>query len=415
MRYSFGVACTVLSVLFGTSSLVAQSLPAAEYGSIDKPLIGSLRPGFLQDLRRATNDIGRGFALIASIENPAIDRIDRIVGRVDILYERDGAAVESNFCTATAIRDLLVTARHCIPGPPPERAARAKFTTKYYYDGQSKDDRTEIVLDGNNVHKTDLDFVAITFGKTVIEDVPPLFYRAPIQDETVLLVSHPLGQGKRLSVGQCKVLYVNPPPMNNFVHTCATLEGSSGALLFGKSDGSILGMHVQGFETGNAINIVDIVAHSPELSTRLIPAGPPKEVDTSGWPLTEADFVRYIGAALRSRSPAVVFDSILSESTPSRGIAGLSLYRISVRAGSVPALDNLRSRGITLAPGDKRVAVRDAIELIDHGGADRTLLTRVLDDGGEIWPDDKGIMPECGEHSSEVMAVMRERGRKCTS
>jgi hypothetical protein len=408
--------CIILSMFLRPTPLAAQSLPAEEYDSLHKREIEVLRPTIFQALHRATNDIGRGFVLMNSIDAPRLNSIDRIVGRVDVQYERDGAVVESNFCTATAIGDLLVTASHCIPGTPPLKAVLARFTTKYYYDNQPLDDRFDIVLNDKNVHVTDLDFVTISVGRDVIKHTQPLFYRAPIQDETVLLVSHPLGKGKRLSVGQCKVQVVNPPPLNsNFVHTCATLEGSSGALLFGKSDGSILGMHVQG--SGTAINIAEIVSQSPELAARVRPAPiVPESLDTTGWPLSEKDFFNYAAAALRSRSPATVFDSILNESTASDdGILGKSLYRFSVLTGSALALDYLSSRGIKLSPADRRAVVDDAIDAIDNGRADRNLLRRILSEGGEIAPDREGRYPECKWHSSEVVVVLREHKRKCTS
>jgi hypothetical protein len=194
-------------------------------------------------------------------------------------------------------------------------------------------------------------------------------YRMPRQNETVLILSHPLGQGKRLSVGQCKVLIVDPPPASRFVHNCAVLEGSSGALLFAKSDGAILGMHIRGeAQSGTAVNIVTIVARSKELSTRANRVGEPNDLDVTGWPLTEMDFLNQLQSALRSKSAAFVFDAILNETTAyQRGIGGLSLYRVSVRAGSVAGLAYLRSRGITLPPADRRASVHEAIEAIDEG------------------------------------------------
>jgi hypothetical protein len=124
---------------------LGQAPPPEEYEALHKHSPQSLRPGFIQDLRNFTNDLTRGFALVNSIENRLVSELDEIVGRIDILLEEDGSPIESNFCTATVVHDILLTASHCVPSIPPKRAARIKYTAKYYFEGQTLDDRIEFV------------------------------------------------------------------------------------------------------------------------------------------------------------------------------------------------------------------------------------------------------------------------------
>jgi hypothetical protein len=356
---------------------VAQSIPWEEYNELHKTKVQSIHSDAFRELRESTNNMIRGYLLVKAIGSRLLSEIDPLVGRLDILYTDHLAPIESDVCTGTSFGIFLLTAAHCIPGENVGVADRFKFTTHYYSDGQTLDDRAEFVLTpGSYRADREIDSVLIFLSQNVDGVRTPMRYRAPILRESIILVSHPLGQGKRLSVGECRVTGFNPVAPERFTHSCATLGGSSGALLFAKTDKAIIGMHVRAnVASGTAYNILSIVQKFPELTRVMELAEQPHKIDDTGWPLTANEFVRQLESSLRSPNGVAILAAMLSDSSVRMPLPnGESLYRIAVRSGSLIALDFLRSRGVRLPQRDREKAVWDAIEAIDKSAAGRAIL-----------------------------------------
>lgn len=406
------VVCTIFSVHF-LARADANSFPPSEYYPLSKTRIQSANEAGFQALKESTNRFERGYLLVRSIDSAKIAYVDRFVGRLDLLYTLRSKPVSSDVCTAAVFGNMLLTASHCIPGKGAAVAERFKFTRHYYFDGQSDDDRREFVLNSKDEDvERKLDATLVTLPVDIVKFKPT--YREPIPGETVILVSHPLGEGKRLSIGNCRVKSLTPASPNRFEHSCTTMPGSSGAVVVAKSDLAILGVHVAGgLESGAAYSMVAILHRFPNLAKLFTKVPPPESIDTSGWPLTPSEFVAQLKAALRGpRTKAILKALTHDRAAPKNLLGDESLYMVSVEAGSIEALKFLDAEGISLPNDERRKAVDEAIDAIDHGLTDGALLERVLDDGGIVAANSAGVLPQCADHRLAVLNVLRARGYK---
>ena len=101
----------------------------------------------------------------------------------------------------------------------------------------------------------DLDFVLLRLVPINMKDTASgvtLRRTDIIRDQGVVMIHHPLGEAKRISLDHCSVRDPKKEGWRKvgdgeFTHTCDTEEGSSGAPVFSK-DGILVGLHRAGFQ-----------------------------------------------------------------------------------------------------------------------------------------------------------------------
>jgi len=157
-------------------------------------------------------------------------------------------------CTAFLITtDLLLTNQHCIAGTTELESAIVDFD----YDTVIADTvftRLSILTASNY----DLDYSIVEMRDTV--DRQPLAFDPDVaaNDDQLLIIQHPLGEPKQVSVQDC---LVSSSPVTgrgdsntktDFEHSCDTLKGSSGAPVVDRQQQLVVGLHHLGFEEGNS-------------------------------------------------------------------------------------------------------------------------------------------------------------------
>jgi len=160
-------------------------------------------------------------------------------------------------CTGFVVsRELLMTNHHCIQSRAEMKSAQADFD----YDAERVRPTTvrfrELVLNDQA-----LDYALLRFKAPT--DRPPLAIKAGTavvaQDQGLLVIEHPGGETKQVSIAGCKTDHVDlqgvGDAMTDFGHLCDTLGGSSGSPVADINDGAVIGLHHLGFNDGSPMPV----------------------------------------------------------------------------------------------------------------------------------------------------------------
>lgn len=179
-------------------------------------------------------------------------------------------------CTGFLISaNLLITNKHCLQNDVEWRSTQVLFD---YATGESTKSScfTELVTPCDEPDCKNLDYAIFR-----LELTPP--GRVPLQldSETqlnigrdLLIIQHPGGELKQISVLDCKVVPTPPGVQilpNDFVHLCDTKGGSSGSGVIDKKSKKVIGLHHLGWDEDQdlpedqrvnyAVKMRDIIEH----------------------------------------------------------------------------------------------------------------------------------------------------------
>ena len=125
--------------------------------------------------------------------------------------------------------------------------------------------------------------------KTTTERTPlPLKAVAPADRQALLVLEHPAGEAKQVSILDCRVEHAEiegtSSTKTDFGHLCDTLGGSSGSPIQDINTGDVIGLHHLGFRTGSprpvnqgvriGLILDDILAQRPDLAKEIAASQP---------------------------------------------------------------------------------------------------------------------------------------------
>lgn len=384
-----------------------------QFERIDKSFNQSARfSEELSKLRAGTSEFPRRYIMALNINPDSnLNMIAERIGRLDILLGQDGVPTRPDTCTAFVLSStIIITNNHCIYPSSNESALAARYIDNYASFGSESYHIYQIDPKPIDNDAT-LDFALLKSKSDLPYDDASFGYRQPRGGETLVLISHPLGQGKRVSNLGCIVAPNTEPDSQIFIHGCPTLGGSSGALIFAIGDLALVGLHrsTSGDEWNEATGASSLLSRAVQLRNFFTRVEPPPRIDTSGTPMSEAALEQEIRRALRESEGADTFTTLLAspEGAPRQNLNGKSMLEISVEEGSYPVFGRLLA---LQKPSTKEGAnlVRAAIALMDrHATSGDQILTDLLQLGIPVPPDENGLMPHCGNHSSQTRALIR--------
>jgi V8-like Glu-specific endopeptidase len=195
-------------------------------------------------------------------------RAARPVGRIRAQVRVPGDTLVVAACTGVLVApDLLLTASHCVPGRHGIRAVSAVLEIAEPLVGEAprwEPYRVEIVPAATS---TELDYSLLR-----VQGQPgarfgwaSLATRPARTAEDLFVVHHPGSGEQMLTRHDCRV---HRSTATDFLHSCDTWAGSSGAPIFTVSDGTIVGIHVAGSRRANyAKQAYALIADSAFLAT----------------------------------------------------------------------------------------------------------------------------------------------------
>lgn len=396
------------SVLYAVPE-VSHLSPPNDFFRLHKIIPQQLRDSELREMRDSTR-----LFLIAGLRSLSwLEYYHRPVGRLDILYEAEGIQQASTVCSATLLDSgVIITAAHCIPGPPGLTAAKANMVMDYLADGQTEDYRFSV----------DPREIAVDYGYDVsLLKAPPALtsryrglssrFRRHIPGETVFIIGHPLGQGKRLSTGECRVLSMTLTTDDFFEHSCATMAGSSGALTMG-IDGAIIGVHVGvgGLDNKSAA-IASLYAQNERFRPYFRPVPPPPKIDRRGYVIPDNEWHKALQREMRSPNVRNFIRQLGKEygryDTPV--LKGLSLAHIAVEADSVPAMEEILAAGYRFNNHHGGQLLEAAVRLYEEGNTHSLEMVKLLlKAGAPIVLDSSGRPIPCSVKRAALIDLFRD-------
>lgn len=363
----------------------------------------------------------RFFEIAAFPTSSPFRQLAKSVYRIDVHYEIDGSIDKTEECTATAIhQDLIITTYHCVPGRPPARASRISIV-RDYLSLQDPNARVTEEIPDLQVWDENWDWAIIRHRPLSTDTYLTLKTRPPILGETAFIIGHPLAQPKVLSTGNCRVLELTPESFN---HTCATLRGHSGSLVFSASDHAILGIHTRKSGSTNFAyrfdELIDTIQRRGQFSLQTRYLAPPEwqEVNRTGWALNNYDFETAVLQALSEDDSNRAVSTLISQGTGARDPVGDSrLIDLVVESGSSVHLRAL-AEGEEIGPEELASQLTRAIEFYDDYDHDSTSMVEVLLAlGATPEPSSDGLLPQCEvDHRSAIYEVLKKYGhdsRQC--
>jgi hypothetical protein len=170
----------------------------------------------------------------------------RSVGRLTLRVEADGTSVQLH-CTGVLVTvDLLLTAHHCI-----SRRGDFRVVSAWLEVGTGGRSAVRYAVDPEPQEAS----AALDFALLHVRGQPGLRFgvarataRPVYQGAAVFVVHYPLGGEQMVSQRGCRLHRVTA---NDFVHTCDTAGGSSGAPVFALDSGRLVGLHRAGSRQAN--------------------------------------------------------------------------------------------------------------------------------------------------------------------
>lgn len=171
------------------------------------------------------------------------------VARIRFISDDDG---EPYVCTGFLVSpDVIMTNHHCIKSQREARSANVDFD----YDFDSAPTETvrgkELLVPDSD---PTLDFALVRLRKPVDGTIRVPFKltsELPQPGKQLLIIQHPGGEPKQISVTDCKAEIIGVRGLGeapvDFTHACDTKEGSSGSAVIDPA-GNVLGLHHLGFK-----------------------------------------------------------------------------------------------------------------------------------------------------------------------
>lgn len=202
-------------------------------------------------------------------QDPWILELGRSVARLRIVGDFGGTFT----CTAFLVTpELLLTNQHCI-------ASNAEaISTKVDFDFDVPGPPAEVgelveLLDSD----FDLDYAVVRLRQPVGRTPLELDLVRPDDDDQLLIIQHPGGQPKQISLADCtvdgKLVQGRGSGMTDFGHQCDTLGGSSGSPVIDFGKRKVVGLHHLGIADGsndlfNRAALMDLVMADMEDEVR---------------------------------------------------------------------------------------------------------------------------------------------------
>ena len=154
-------------------------------------------------------------------------------------------------CTGFLVSsDLLLTNHHCIKSDSEMRSALVDFD----YDSSGAPPTT-LQLRELVAKDRDLDFALLRLAESPSRQALSLDPTEPDQDQGLLVIQHPAGLPKQVSILDCRVNGTQVSGLSSrttdFGHLCDTLGGSSGSPVQTTASGKVIGLHHLGFRSGS--------------------------------------------------------------------------------------------------------------------------------------------------------------------
>ncbi|WP_095192604.1 serine protease [Pseudomonas sp. Irchel 3A7] len=358
-----------------------------EYNAIKKAFPESSGSVSMATLRRYTNEPPRLMFLTEQLPTtfPWHD-LEVATLRLELLNEFEGQK-EYQSCTATLIApSQVVTAAHCIPGNGPGKVIRAKVVSYDSVRGVLAQEDIDLVS-SPILSSATADISVLVLSKPFKDSFKPypMKIRLPIKGETLVVVSYPLGQAKRLSSGNCRVGNEDTPIQSQFYHHCMTFPASSGALIVARTDGAIVGVHSQALDVGSVANTLSGMTGLEGLGATMVPA--PVTVDNSGWVLEPQMLTKGFAAAIRSGKVQDWLKVMLNEQSNLNSLnKELLLTRTAIELDSVEAIKHLLALGVEWSTTDASAYLQSKT----YGPwtpEKREMLNYLLAHGAEVRPD----------------------------
>jgi hypothetical protein len=178
--------------------------------------------------------------------------VDRGRSVARVRYVGDNGASYS--CTAFLVtRDLMLTNQHCIATASEMDSALVDFD----FDAQAAKKRTFRLRELLQTNFA-LDYALVRLKKPVDRVPLRLDSTHPPDHEQLLIIQHPNGEPKQISLRDCRVdgtpVNGRADPGTDFGHQCDTMTGSSGSPVFRFGTKTVVGLHHLGYDVQTVFN-----------------------------------------------------------------------------------------------------------------------------------------------------------------
>jgi hypothetical protein len=177
-------------------------------------------------------------------EGTPVRALARAVGMLRITIT-DAAGTSINYqCTATVIAPgLLITNDHCLE----TKAVSDTIRLELWVDHVGSTAESYIVEPTPLERDAQLDYALLRItaapGRSLPAPLPRVIFRVASPGERLLILHHSRSQPLQVTRTRCRVGTAAPATERELRHTCATLAGSSGALVLAEHDHAVVGLH----------------------------------------------------------------------------------------------------------------------------------------------------------------------------
>lgn len=173
-------------------------------------------------------------------------RAARAVGRLDLLVMAQSRKFVTSCTAALVSHDLVITNYHCIPGSE-VLVERASLVLDYLNADGTGARRIELETKPIEADST-LDYAIVRVHGDAVDGIDPIRFslRRVLPKDRLRIIHHPAGNAKMMTQFRCSASDDNPAEGPMLRHTCDTLPGSSGAIIFDHDELVAVGLHHSG-------------------------------------------------------------------------------------------------------------------------------------------------------------------------